>query len=98
MCPLKSFENCIVDLLIDPNTRTWNEGLIDGLFVEEDAKLIKKIPLSQAATEDTLYWPCSTSGHYTCKSGYMFFKQESEMEASQQAPQIHDKQVWKKIW
>ena len=30
--------------------------------------------------------------------GYMFPKQESEMEASQQVPPIHDKQVWKKIW
>ena len=28
----------------------------------------------------------------------MFLKQESEMEASQQAPPIHDKQLWKKIW
>ena len=91
MCPLESFENCMVDLLIDPNTRTWNKGLIDGLFVEEDAELIKKIPLSRATTEDTLYWPYSTSGHYTYKSGYMFLKQELEMEASQQAPPIHDK-------
>ena len=46
MCPLESFENYTVDLLIDPNTRTWNEELIDGLFVEEDAELIKKTPLS----------------------------------------------------
>ena len=98
MCPLESFENYTVDSLIDLNTRTWNEELIDGLFVEEDAELIKKIPLSRAATKDTLYWPYSTSGHYTCKSSYMFLKQESEMEASQQVPPIHDKQVWKKIW
>ena len=97
MCRLENFENCMVDLLIDPNTRTWNKGLIDGLFVEEDAELIEKIPLSRAATKDTLYWPYFTSGHYTCMSNYMFLKQKSEMEASQQAPPIHDKQVWKKI-
>ena len=60
--------------------------------------MIKKIPLKRAATKDTLYWPYSTSGHYTCKSSYMFLKQESKMEASQQVPPIHDKQVWKKIW
>nr|POE67763.1 hypothetical protein CFP56_50019 [Quercus suber] len=57
----------------DQNTRTWNEGLIDGLFVEEDAELIKRIPFSRAAKEDSLYWPYSSSGQYTCKSG-------SEME------------------
>ena len=98
ICSLESFENCTMDLIIDPNTRTWNEGLIDGLFVEEDAKLINKIPLSQAANDDSLYWPYSTSGHYTCKSGYMFLKQVLEMKVSQQALPIHDKQLWKKIW
>ena len=45
--PLESFENHNVDSLIDPSTRSWNEQMVDGLFVEEDAKLIKKIPLSQ---------------------------------------------------
>ena len=78
MCPLESFENCTVDLLIDLNTRTWNEGLIDGLFMEEDAELIKKIPLSWAAIEDTLYWPYSTLGHYTCKSGNQRWKQANK--------------------
>ncbi|XP_075645359.1 uncharacterized protein LOC142616377 [Castanea sativa] len=82
-----------MDSLLDPNTRKWNEELIDGLFVEDDAELIKKIPFSRGATEDTLYWPYSTSGHYTCKSGYMFLKQESEMEASPQVPPICDKQA-----
>ena len=72
--------------------------MTDGLFMEDDAELIKKIPFSRIATKDTLYWPYSTSGHYTCKFGYMFLKQESEMEASQQVPPIHDKQAWKRIW
>ncbi|XP_075665214.1 uncharacterized protein LOC142634848 [Castanea sativa] len=79
--------------LVHPNTRKWNEELIDGLFVEEDAELIEKIPLIRVATEDTLYWPCSTSGHHTCKFGYMFLKQEAEMEASPQVPPIRDKQA-----
>ena len=43
-CPLESFKNHIVDSLIDPSTRRWNEEMVDGLFVEEDAQLIKKIP------------------------------------------------------
>ena len=43
---IQSFENHTVDTLIDPSTRRWNEEMVDGLFVEEDAKLIKKIPLS----------------------------------------------------
>ena len=30
--PLESMENAIVDLLIDAETRSWNAGIIDGLF------------------------------------------------------------------
>ena len=79
-CPLESFENHTIDLLIDPSTRRWNEEMVDGLFVEEDAKLIKKIPLSRHVTKDTLYWPYSTSGTYSCKSGYRFLKEEEELQ------------------
>ncbi|XP_075659227.1 uncharacterized protein LOC142629128 [Castanea sativa] len=87
-----------MDSLIDSNTMKWNEELIDGLFVEEDAQLIKKIPRSQVATKDTLYWPYTTSGHCTCKSGYRFLKEESKLESNQQVPPIHVKQVWNRIW
>ena len=60
--------------------------------------MIKKIPLSRSAAEDTLYWAYSTSGHYTCKSGYRFLKEESESLAHAQAPPICDEKVWKAIW
>nr|XP_023923936.1 uncharacterized protein LOC112035339 [Quercus suber] len=75
--PIESFENHTMDSLIDPVTRSWNEELVDGLFGVEDAEMIKKIPLSRSVAEDTLYWPFSTSGHYTCRSGYRFLKEES---------------------
>ena len=41
-CPLESFENHTVALLIDPIIRSWNEEFVDRLFVPKDAKLIKK--------------------------------------------------------
>ena len=46
-----------------------SEELVDGLFVTEDADLIKKIPLSRNAAEDNLYWPYTPSENYSCKSG-----------------------------
>ena len=97
-CPLESFENHIIDSLIDPSTRRWNEEMVDGLFVEEDAKLIKKIPLSRHVTKNTLYWPFSTSGNYTCKSGYRFLKEEEELHLNSQTPPIYHKRVWKEVW
>ena len=70
---------------------------MDGLLVVEDVELIKKIPLSRSVAEDTFYWPFSSSDHYTCRSGYRFLKEESELQAHPQAPPIYDK-VWKVIW
>ena len=52
--------------------------MVDGLFVEEDTEMIKKIPLSQLATEDVLYWPFMSNGIYSCKSGYRSLKEEVE--------------------
>ena len=68
-CPLESFENHTVATLFDPIIRRWNEELVDGLFVTEDADLIKKIPLSRNAAKDNLYWPYTPSKNYSCKSG-----------------------------
>ncbi|XP_075665334.1 uncharacterized protein LOC142634995 [Castanea sativa] len=72
--------------------------MVDGLFVEEDAKLIKKILLSQHVAEDTLYWPYSTSGTYSCKSRYRFIKEEEELQLNSQTPPICHKKVWKEVW
>ena len=49
-CPIDDFEHSLASCLIDPNTRQWQTDIMDGLFVEADAEIIKKIPLSQLAT------------------------------------------------
>ena len=82
-----------MDSLIDPVTRSWNEELVDGLFGVQDAEMNKRISLSRSVAEDTLYWPYSTSGHYTCRSRYIFLKEESELLVYPQAPPIYDKKV-----
>ena len=71
---------------------------MDGLFVEEDAELIKSMLLSHVEAEDVLFWPYTNNGFYTCKSGYRFLKEEAEMEATNQVPPLRDKHVWKAIW
>ncbi|XP_075674751.1 uncharacterized protein LOC142643927 [Castanea sativa] len=64
-------------------------------FVPEEVKHKIKVKLGVLEImhyEKYLGLP-SLVGNYTCKSGYMFLKQESEMEASPQVPPIRDKQV-----
>ena len=67
-----------MDSLIDPDSRQWNKELVEGLFNEEEAELIKKIPLSQNAANDILYWPYSSNRLYSCKLGYKFLKMEEK--------------------
>ena len=56
--------------MIDQSMWQWRADLVDGLFNEEDAELVKSIPLSHVEAEDVLFWPYTKNGVYTCKSGY----------------------------
>ena len=96
--PLEDFENATVDILIDPSSRQWNVEMVDGLFNTEEADLIKKIPLSCEAAKDVLYWPHSSDGRYSCKTGYKFLKMEEELNVESREATIEDKQVWREIW
>ncbi|KAK9983964.1 hypothetical protein SO802_033489 [Lithocarpus litseifolius] len=88
-----------VDILIDPQTRQWNVEMVEGLFHEEEAELIKQIPLSSVASEDILYWPYSSNDVYSSKSGYKFLKMEEElMDRAHDSVVDDDSQVWKMLW
>jgi len=86
-----------VAILIDESERRWNKELIDGIFSQEEAAIIKKIPLSRKVNEDVLIWPYTNDGQCTCKTGYRFFKEEVEMD-SVQVDSSADSSLWKGIW
>ena len=94
---LEGWEKTTVDVSINEDSRTWNEHLLDGLFVPEKTKLIKKIPLSRHSINDKLFWPWTQSGKYSCKSRYQFLKMEEEEEGPEVA-QNGDKEFWRSIW
>lgn len=89
--------NAKVEILINGDTRQWDHGLIEGLFTPEEAELIKSIPLSRCAAEDTLFWPFTNNGVYTSKSGYRFLKAETQTEWFEDQME-HDKVLWRTIW
>ena len=64
---LEGWEETMMSVLINEENRTWNEHLIDGLFVPEEAELVKKIPLSRHSVEGKVFWPWTQNGAYTCK-------------------------------
>ena len=45
--PIDDFVNSMMDCLVDQTMRQWRADLVDGLFVAEDAEIIKAIPLSR---------------------------------------------------
>ena len=98
ICPIQDFENSTVSCLIDQSTQQWRADLVDGLFNEEDAELVKSVPLSHVEAEDVLFWPYTKNGVYTCRSCYYFLKEEAEMEVTNQVPPFQDKHVWNAIW
>ena len=94
---LEGWEETTVNVLINEENRTWNEQLIDGLFVPEEAELVKKIPLSRHSVDDKMFWPWTQSGAYTCKSGYRFLKMEDEEDGMEDV-QNGEKVFWQSIW
>ena len=67
-------------VLINEDTKQWNEELINGIFASEKVAIIKKIPLGRVASEDVVIWPYSHDGRYTCKLGYRFLNEEAELK------------------
>lgn len=94
---VESMCDATVDILIDDETRNWNNDMLDGLFVPSEADVIRNIPLARVVSEDALYWPLTHDGRCTCKSGYRFLKEESEpADLSGFLPQ--ETQLWKGLW
>lgn len=84
-------------VLINEDTKQWNEELINGIFASEKVAIIKKIPLGRVASEDVVIWPYSHDGRYTCKLGYRFLNEEAELKSTPQPTNL-DSQLWKGMW
>ncbi|KAL0007003.1 hypothetical protein SO802_008505 [Lithocarpus litseifolius] len=67
--PVTSFEDMKVNDLIDPVSKQWDAGLLQGLFSSQEVELIMSIPLCRTYIEDKLIWPYTSLGNYTMKSG-----------------------------
>lgn len=84
-----------VSELLDQNHQ-WNEAMINQNFANEDAEIIRNIPLPRTPQEDMVIWHYDKKGLYSVKSGYQLalkIKFSESPTRSTGAPQ-----GWQHIW
>ena len=82
--------------LIDPESNSWDENLLHGLFIPEEVSLIKSIPLCITPVKDKLVCPFIASGEYSVKSGYNFLAMDNlDTQALRQL--VQDNGIWKLV-
>nr|POE82994.1 putative ribonuclease h protein [Quercus suber] len=72
-----------------------------GISDESEAlniTLVNAIPLSLADTPDWLFWPKTSSGTYSVKSGYKLLREVDVVEAPGASDLSGNRDVWKQIW
>ena len=86
-----------VEELIDWENMRWRNDLIDQIFWQEEATLIKKIPLSDWKQPDHLIWAESKDGKFTVRSAYrlVLAREESNHPSSSC---FKENTIWRKIW
>lgn len=94
--PPSPFRNATVSALIDPQTNTWNESLVDSTFLPFEAQKIKAIPLCITTQPDCLFWLKSSDGSYGVRSGYQWFCSEENSGAASVSNTERSRNFWKK--
>ncbi|KAL0348001.1 UNVERIFIED_CONTAM: hypothetical protein Sangu_1027900 [Sesamum angustifolium] len=56
--------------LNDPNTKGWNNSLVQSLFWPEEAASILAVPLSAIGGEDFFVWHHTANGRFSVRSAY----------------------------
>ncbi|XP_071933219.1 uncharacterized protein [Coffea arabica] len=87
--------------LIHQDLRNWNTALIDEIFWEEEASLIKSLPLSKYLTKDRWLWHYTKNGKFSVRSAYHAIMDSDILDVGQTAQASSSSGndvVWKKIW
>ena len=95
--PVTSLEEMRVVDLIDPISKQWEVGLLQGLFSPQEVELIMSIPVCRTYVEDKLIWPYTASGTYSVQSGYKFLA-SAETDRNTTVHSSFDGGIWKLIW
>lgn len=93
-CP-QSHEHTYISSLLNHDSRTWDLNIIDTLFSENEAKIIKSTPISWQNVEDVRIWLYKNSGEFTVQSTYHFIRTQY---CKYLPSSSHNPIDWKKVW
>ena len=90
-----------VSSLIDEETRSWKEDVLERYFYQHDVEVIKKIKIPWRPSEDFVAWHHEKSGCFTVRSAYKLGVSlkdiDSDLGSSSSRPD-GSRPVWKKLW
>lgn len=75
--------------LMNEERNSWDEEVLQDIFEERDAELIRQIPISNQVQCDSWFWILEQSGLFNVKSCYR------GLVGEQNWPQVN---FWKKLW
>lgn len=87
--------------LIDLDTKRWNGALIDQTFMEDEASIIKSIPISPGGGPNSLIWNATPNGQITVKSAYGLAVtrcRDAGACAGEASDSSSEEVVWKTLW
>ena len=94
---VEGFVDLKVFVLIDLDSKSWDDSLLHGLFNPVEESLINSIPLYFTSVEDKLVWPFTALGEYTVKSSYNFLANEN-LNTQALGQSVQDSGIWKLVW
>ena len=83
--------------LIDPAIKEWKVNVIDNLFYDFEAAIIKNMPLCKTIQDDILIWPFNPNGVYSVKSKYRYLHEQQQHNLPGLSDNSMLTPLWKKI-
>ena len=74
-----TLEGAQVAALINPDSMTWNQNMLQQHFLSFEADRIKTIPLCWTVQSDRLLWPFCGNGEYSVKTGYKLLCEDEDL-------------------
>nr|POE83460.1 putative ribonuclease h protein [Quercus suber] len=93
-----ALEGARVAALINSDTRTWDQNVLQQHFLSFEACRIRAIPLCWTDQEDSLIWPACKDGNYSAKMGYQLLCESEISGVASSSDSSEQSLFWKRIW